>query len=65
MTAYKTAVRERHLFNPGDVVITPSGRRAILGKFRPDDRWDARYVVAIDGTKGESTILDPKHLKLA
>jgi len=65
VTAYKTAVRERHKFNPGDVVLTPTYRRAILGKMREDGRFDAHYVVAINGTKGEPTILNPKFLKPA
>ena len=65
MTAYKTAVRERHQFNPGDVVTTPTGRRARLGKRREDGRFDAHYVVAIDGSKGDPTVLDPKFLKAA
>ena len=65
MTAYKTKVVERHKFNTGDVVLTPAYRRAILGKLREDGRFDAHYVVAINGTKGEPTILNPKFLKLA
>lgn len=47
-------------FTAGDTVLTPTKRRALLTRFRVDERWDAHYLTR-DGTDtGEPTILDPR-----
>lgn len=66
MTIYRALPKCMFGFRQGDVVMTPTHRRAVLTRYRDDDaRWNARYVTAIDGGLGEETILHPKFLRHA
>ena len=61
-----TTIRQpkcKHGFRAGDIVWTPLRRRAQLTRYRMDEHWDARYLAAIDGSKQDETILDPKLIK--
>lgn len=62
MTLYRDEPKCRQGFRKGDVVWTPLRRRAVLTKYRADERWDARYVNAIDGQMAEETVLVPASL---
>ncbi len=46
----------------GDVVVTPTGKRAVLHKYH-DGYWTARYLGEQEHTGG--VVLQPKHIHLA
>lgn len=63
MTIYRDPPRCKFGFRSGDIVLTPLGRRALLVRYRPDEKWDARYLAAINGSFCGAVVLNADTIK--
>ncbi len=58
-----TKPQRQQVFGIGDIVITPSNRRAKLTSRRNDGYWNADYLDAPQFQSANKVILNPKHIR--